>query len=107
MRRPGEDGFLRGTSMSKSKLVMLALGMLVVVAGASAALYKLYALPTYQDAGAALTATENALASPDVLLIASIDLDYIRNLEAKLNGKARLPDLPSQTTESGSRISIL
>jgi hypothetical protein len=86
---------------------MLVLGMLAVVAAASAALYKLYALPTYQDAGVALTATENALATSDALLIASIDLDHIRNLEAKLSGKATLPDLKSETETGGSALSIL
>ena len=93
--------------MSKSKIIMLVLGMLAIVAAASAALYKLYALPTYQDAGVALTATENALATSDALLIASIDLDHIRNLEAKLSGKATLPDLKSETETGGSALSIL
>lgn len=86
---------------------MLVLGMLAIVAAAAAALYKLYALPVYQDAGASLAATENALAVPDALALASIDLDYIRNLETKLSGKATLPDLPSQAKSDGSALSIL
>lgn len=93
--------------MPKSKIVMLVLGMLTIAAVASAALYQLYALPAYKDAGVALTATENALASPEVLLIASIDLDHIRELEAKLNGKATLPDLQTATDTGGSALSIL
>jgi hypothetical protein len=93
--------------MSKSRIITLVLGMLVIAGAASAALYKLYALPTYQDAGAALTATENALATSDNLLIASIDLEHIRNLEAKLGGKASLPDLKSEAETGGSVLSIL
>lgn len=93
--------------MSRSKIAMLVLGVLAIAAAASAALYKLYALPPYQEAGAALAATENALAVPDVLIFASIDLDYIRSLETKLSGKATLPDLKADMETGGSALSVL
>jgi hypothetical protein len=86
---------------------MLVLGMLLIVGVAAAALYKLYALPTYRDAGAALAATENALATPEMLAMASMDLAHIRQLEEKLSGKATLPDLKSQTESDGSALSTL
>lgn len=88
--------------MVRGKLGLTALGLAVIAAVAVAVFYVRYALPEYKNANATLTETENALAMTDTLLLASIDLDFLRKLEAKLYGKAELPDLTPEATPNDS-----
>jgi len=93
--------------MIKTKLgkavIMLALIAILV----AAIIYKHFLLPVYKDANAELTITENSLASTDMLMLSSIDLDFLRKLEAKLYGKATLPDLIPDTPKNNSLYSAL
>ncbi len=93
--------------MLKGKLGILALGITTIVVLAAAGLYVRYALPEYRNANATLTDTENALATPDTLFLASIDLDFLRELEAKIYGKASLPDLQPEATPNDSVMTVL
>lgn len=94
--------------MTKSRMVVVVLGILAITASAATVIYKLYALPTYeQEASAELMATENALATAELVAISSIDLDHIRKLEEKIGGKSVLPDLKNGNNTGGSVLSIL
>src|SRR3970282_821478 len=93
--------------MLKGKLGILALGITTIVVLAAAGLYIRYALPEYRNANATLTDTENALATPDTLFLASIDLDFLRELESKIYGKASLPDLQPEATPNDSVMTVL
>lgn len=90
------------TKLGRAVIMITLIGILV-----AAVIYKYFLLPTYKDAGVTLTATENALASPDLVFLSSIDLDFLRKLEAKLYGKATLPDLQPDTAKNNSIYTVL
>lgn len=93
--------------MSKLKLVLVTFVLSVIIVGIAVVIYKRYSLPVYKNASAALIATENALATPDTLVLASIDVDFLRKLESKLYGTAGLPDLKPDSTQNNSVYSVL
>ena len=64
--------------MLKGKLGILALGISIIAVLTAIVIYVRYSLPEYKSEGAALTATENALATPEMLFLTSIDLDFLR-----------------------------
>ena len=93
--------------MLKGKLGILALGISIIAVLVAIVIYVRYSLPEYKSEGAALTATENALATPEMLFLASIDLDFFRKLESELYGKAGLPDLMPETSNNDSVLTVL
>ena len=90
------------TRLGRAVIMITLIGILI-----AAVIYKYFLLPTYKDAGVTLTATENALASPDLVFLSSIDLDFLRKLEARLYGKATLPDLKPDTAKNNSIYTVL
>jgi hypothetical protein len=97
---------LREASLKKiliivSVVLVLALG----VAGYFA--YKRWGVPLYGGPNRAMIAAEESLATQDVLLLASFDMEYLRALDLKLNGTPRLPDLVAPNTDPDEEPSTL
>jgi hypothetical protein len=75
------------------KIIIIGLVVLVVALGGGGYFaYKRWGIPSYAGPDHAMIAAEESLATPDVLLLASFDMEYLRTLDLKLNGTPRLPD---------------
>lgn len=64
--------------------------------------YHHWAAPAYAGPDQSLITTEKALATPEMVLLASLDTEYLRVLDVKLNGTPRLPDLVAPGAKSSS-----
>lgn len=77
----------------KKKIVAAVVVLIVALTAGAFAAYRHMALPAFHGADPGLVATEESLATPDLLLLASLDIAYLRALETKLYGNPRMPDL--------------
>jgi hypothetical protein len=81
------------------KIIIIGLVVLVVALGGGGYFaYKRWGIPSYAGPDHAMIAAEESLATPDVLLLASFDMEYLRTLDLKLNGTPSLPDLVAPNT---------
>ena len=77
----------------KKKVAVTVFVLIVALTAGAFAVYRHVALPAFHGADPGLVATEESLATPDLLLLASLDIAYLRALETKLYGNPRMPDL--------------
>lgn len=87
------------------KIIIFTLVFLVLSLGLGGFFaYRRWVVPAYAGADQSLISTEETLATPDMLFLASFDIEYLRSLDVKLNGTPRLPDLvsPADNNEPAS-----
>jgi hypothetical protein len=90
--------------MKRRKYVVFAMAVLVAL---TAVAFWRFAPPAYGGAAASTTATEEALATPDTLVLASVDFDYLDRIRDRYFGKASASDLPAAPEEPNSTVDAL
>ncbi len=78
--------------MKKTIIIVTVLLILGLAVGGFMA-YRHGSFEAYAGPDQSLRATEDALATQDMVFLISLDIDYLRALDAKLYGTPRIPDL--------------
>ena len=87
-------------TLTKSKKLLFGIVAAVLAVGLAAGAYVVfqYTLPSY-SLSAQIEQAETALAGEGMMLLASLDTDYLKTLEEKIYGKAFQPELATSDNE--------